>query len=137
MFHTGNPQLGWAVRTLDDIPEGTFVCAYFGNIHTEVDANDVRISMILFCCCYFYFFFFFFFFFFPSQIAKQHGDEYFADLDYMGKLSDIRFLPPPPIHILVPFLYMCLCDILKIWGKVGEWIMLYKDNLINSVVCLL
>jgi len=44
VYHTGNPRLGWAVRTLDDIPEGSFVCSYVGHIHMEVDADKVHSS---------------------------------------------------------------------------------------------
>ena len=42
LFYTGNPQLNWGLRTLDDIPMGTFVCSYVGHIYTEMTAEKVR-----------------------------------------------------------------------------------------------
>ena len=41
LFHTGNPQLKWGLRTLDDIPMGTFVCSYVGHVYTEMSAEMV------------------------------------------------------------------------------------------------
>lgn len=41
VFHTGHPKLQWGLRTLDDIPKGTFVCSYIGHIYTELDAEKV------------------------------------------------------------------------------------------------
>lgn len=32
---------GWGLRCLDDIPKGTFVCTYTGDIHTDAGANKV------------------------------------------------------------------------------------------------
>ncbi|KAK9496810.1 hypothetical protein O3M35_012964 [Rhynocoris fuscipes] len=47
---------GWGVRCLNDIPCGTFICVYNGNILTETNANEGGL---------------------------RHGDEYFAELDYI------------------------------------------------------
>ena len=41
LFHTGNPKLQWGLRTLDDIPAGTFVCSYLGHVYTEKGAEKV------------------------------------------------------------------------------------------------
>lgn len=32
---------GWGLRTLNDIPQGSFICIYAGRLHTEQSANDV------------------------------------------------------------------------------------------------
>uniref|UniRef100_A0A2S2PMK8 Histone-lysine N-methyltransferase eggless n=1 Tax=Schizaphis graminum TaxID=13262 RepID=A0A2S2PMK8_SCHGA len=47
---------GWGVRCLNDIPQGTFICCYVGNILTETDATEQ---------------------------GKNYGDEYLADLDFI------------------------------------------------------
>ncbi|XP_064392242.1 histone-lysine N-methyltransferase SETDB1-like isoform X2 [Halichondria panicea] len=49
-------QLAWGLRTLDDIPQGSFVCTYIGHIYTEKESD---------------------------KQAQLHGDEYFAELDYI------------------------------------------------------
>nr|XP_014273939.1 histone-lysine N-methyltransferase eggless isoform X2 [Halyomorpha halys] len=54
LFMTKNK--GWGTRCLNDIPAGTFVCVYVGNIYTEAVANED---------------------------GKMYGDEYFAELDYI------------------------------------------------------
>ena len=36
------PFRGWGLRCLDDIPKGSFVCTYVGNILNEEMANKVR-----------------------------------------------------------------------------------------------
>ena len=48
---------GWALRCLDDIAKGTFICIYAGELLTE-EQSDVR--------------------------GKEVGDEYFAELDYVN-----------------------------------------------------
>ena len=53
---------GWGLRCLDDIPKGTFVCTYSGDIHTDDSADEV--------CNY-----------------HPRGDEYFAELDYIGECT--------------------------------------------------
>lgn len=47
---------GWGVRCLNDIPKGTFICCYIGNILTETNATEQ---------------------------GKKYGDEYLADLDFI------------------------------------------------------
>jgi [histone H3]-N6,N6-dimethyl-lysine9 N-methyltransferase len=54
---------GWGVRTLADIPKGTFVCLYVGEVRTEKDAeNDGAIN----------------------------GDDYLADLDFLKTVEEIK-----------------------------------------------
>jgi len=45
---------GWGLRTLHDVPAGTFLCVYVGNLYNGTEGNTV---------------------------GKNFGDEYFADLD--------------------------------------------------------
>ena len=33
---------GWGLRAMDDIPAGTFLTTYSGQLLTEADANEVR-----------------------------------------------------------------------------------------------
>lgn len=47
---------GWGLRTLDDLPKGSFICIYAGQLLTEQEAN---------------------------QDGTQYGDEYMAELDYI------------------------------------------------------
>lgn len=54
VFKTNNR--GWGIRCLNDIPKGCFICVYAGNLLTEQVANEG---------------------------GKDHGDEYFAELDYI------------------------------------------------------
>ncbi|XP_065890411.1 histone-lysine N-methyltransferase SETDB1-B-like isoform X3 [Dysidea avara] len=54
VFRTQNK--GWGIRCLDDIPKGTFVCTYSGDIHTDAGAN---------------------------KKGSRQGDEYLAELDYI------------------------------------------------------
>lgn len=54
LFMTKNK--GWGTRCLNDIPAGTFICVYVGNIFTEAVANED---------------------------GRLYGDEYFAELDYI------------------------------------------------------
>ncbi|RWS27365.1 histone-lysine N-methyltransferase SETDB1-like protein [Leptotrombidium deliense] len=58
VFKTSNK--GWGIRCLDDIPKGTFVCTYSGEIHSE-EAMD--------------------------EIARKQGDEYVAELDYIQEIE--------------------------------------------------
>ena len=41
---------GWGVRSMDDIPKGTFVAHYSGIILTDKDADEVCIHLYL--CIY-------------------------------------------------------------------------------------
>lgn len=54
VFKTNNR--GWGLRATNDIPRGTFICVYSGYLLTEQQANEN---------------------------GADHGDEYFADLDYI------------------------------------------------------
>ena len=45
---------GWGIRTLTDIPGGTYILSYVGNLYNSVEGN---------------------------KLGKDFGDEYFADLD--------------------------------------------------------
>ena len=46
VFHTGKSLLGWGLRALDDIPKGSFICTYVGNIYTEQNAEKVSMSVV-------------------------------------------------------------------------------------------
>lgn len=61
VFKTGNR--GWGLRCLNDIPKGSFVCCYAGNLLTEQDANEA---------------------------GGDLGDEYFAELDYIEVVESIK-----------------------------------------------
>ncbi|XP_024081838.1 histone-lysine N-methyltransferase eggless-like isoform X2 [Cimex lectularius] len=52
---------GWGTRCVNDIPAGTFICVYVGNILNEQYANET---------------------------GRTHGDEYFAELDYIEVLEE-------------------------------------------------
>lgn len=51
---------GWGLRSLDDIPKGTFVCTYIGHVYSEEVGNE---------------------------LGTRDGDEYQAELDYIGESS--------------------------------------------------
>ena len=61
LYKTSNK--GWGLRCLDDIPKGTFICTYAGEIMTE-EQSDIR--------------------------GKELGDEYFAELDFVECLKKLR-----------------------------------------------
>ncbi|XP_071476179.1 histone-lysine N-methyltransferase SETDB1-like [Diadema antillarum] len=61
VFKTTNR--GWGIRCLDDIPKGMFVCTYAGQIWDEEEAN---------------------------KKGKEHGDEYFAELDYIEVVEKLK-----------------------------------------------
>ncbi|KAE9529074.1 hypothetical protein AGLY_012028 [Aphis glycines] len=52
---------GWGVRCLNDIPRGTFICCYIGNILNETNVDEQGIN---------------------------YGDEYLLDLDFIDKFKD-------------------------------------------------
>ena len=52
MFKTANR--GWGLRTLHDLPAGTFICVYVGCLYTGEEGN---------------------------KVGRNFGDEYFAELD--------------------------------------------------------
>ena len=69
---------GWGLRCLDDIPKGTFVCTYTGDIHTDAGANKV-------CNCYQFVDHMTVLWSHILQKGYCQGDEYLAELDYIGK----------------------------------------------------
>lgn len=54
---------GWGVRSLDDIPKGSFICSYIGQLLTEAKANHE---------------------------GKILGDQYLADLDFIETVEQIK-----------------------------------------------
>lgn len=56
---------GWGLKTVHDIPKGTFICVYAGNLYNEKDANAL---------CH----------------GQNHGDEYFAELDYIEVVEGLK-----------------------------------------------
>lgn len=58
LFKTYN--MGWGLRAITDIPKGTFICIYAGNLLTDEKANT------------------------------DLGDEYFADLDYIEIVEQLK-----------------------------------------------
>lgn len=61
VFKTTNR--GWGLRTLHDIPKGSFICIYAGNLLTEQLSNEY---------------------------GAKEGDEYFAELDYIEVVERIK-----------------------------------------------
>lgn len=61
VFKTNNR--GWGLRAVNDIPKGTFICVYAGFLLTEEKANEN---------------------------GGDHGDEYFADLDYIEIAEQLK-----------------------------------------------
>jgi hypothetical protein len=59
LFKTGNK--GWGIKCLDDIPKGTFICTYEGEILTGEQSDDR---------------------------GKKLGDVYFADLDFVDLIRE-------------------------------------------------
>ena len=43
VFYTGKPGMGWGLKSLDDIPKGSYICSYIGHILTEQSAEEVYI----------------------------------------------------------------------------------------------
>lgn len=54
---------GWGLRCLNDIPAGSFVCVYAGDLLTEQMAN---------------------------KAGDDYGDEYFAELDYIEVVESLK-----------------------------------------------
>ena len=54
---------GWGLRTLHDIPAGTFICVYVGRLYTAEEGN---------------------------RVGRSHGDEYFADLDFIEVVERVK-----------------------------------------------
>lgn len=61
VFKTGNR--GWGLRCLNDVPKGSFICCYAGNLLTEQVANEA---------------------------GENLGDEYFAELDYIEVVESLK-----------------------------------------------
>lgn len=61
VFKTGNR--GWGLRCLNDVPKGSFICCYAGNLLTEQVANEAGTNL---------------------------GDEYFAELDYIEVVEAVK-----------------------------------------------
>lgn len=59
VFKTGNR--GWGLRCLNDVPKGSFICCYAGQLLTDQQANE-----------------------------SGRGDEYYADLDYIEVAQRIK-----------------------------------------------
>ena len=66
-------EIGWGVRTLVDLPEGTFICTYAGVLLTD----KVCFPIISFYC------------FLNIQMADSLGaDTYYADLDLIDSVEN-------------------------------------------------
>uniref|UniRef100_A0A1A7YZC5 Euchromatic histone-lysine N-methyltransferase 1b n=2 Tax=Iconisemion striatum TaxID=60296 RepID=A0A1A7YZC5_9TELE len=74
---------GWGVRALQDIPQGTFVCEYVGEIITESEAELRQNDAYLF------------------SLDDKPEDQYCIDARYYGNIS--RFLN----HMCEPNLFAC------------------------------
>nr|CAD7392358.1 unnamed protein product [Timema cristinae] len=61
VFKTENR--GWGIRTLHDIPQGTFICIYAGHLLTDQEANEG---------------------------GKNYGDEYLAELNYIEAVERMK-----------------------------------------------
>uniref|UniRef100_A0AAY5EYI8 Euchromatic histone-lysine N-methyltransferase 1b n=1 Tax=Electrophorus electricus TaxID=8005 RepID=A0AAY5EYI8_ELEEL len=82
LFRTQN--MGWGVRTLQDIPRGTFVCEYVGEIISDAEADVREDDSYLF-----------------SLDSKVAGDMYCIDARFYGNIS--RFIN----HHCEPNLFPC------------------------------
>uniref|UniRef100_A0A673ATL1 Euchromatic histone-lysine N-methyltransferase 1b n=1 Tax=Sphaeramia orbicularis TaxID=375764 RepID=A0A673ATL1_9TELE len=74
---------GWGVRTLQDIPQGTFVCEYVGEIISEAEAEMRQNDAYLF------------------SLDDKPQDQYCIDARFYGNIS--RFLN----HMCEPNLFAC------------------------------
>ncbi|XP_037048662.1 histone-lysine N-methyltransferase eggless-like isoform X2 [Bradysia coprophila] len=54
---------GWGLRCLNDVPKGSFICIYAGDLLTEQNANIA---------------------------GDNYGDEYFAELDYIEVVENLK-----------------------------------------------
>uniref|UniRef100_A0A8C5B454 Euchromatic histone-lysine N-methyltransferase 1b n=1 Tax=Gadus morhua TaxID=8049 RepID=A0A8C5B454_GADMO len=82
LFRT--PKKGWGVRALQDIPQGTFICEYVGEIISEEEAEMRKNDTYLF-----------------SMDNKVHTDVYCIDAHFYGNIS--RFIN----HMCEPNLFAC------------------------------
>ncbi|XP_058271301.1 histone-lysine N-methyltransferase EHMT1 isoform X9 [Hemibagrus wyckioides] len=76
-------KMGWGVRTLQDIPRGTFVCEYVGEIISDAEADVREIDSYLF------------------SLDSKVGDMYCIDARFYGNIS--RFIN----HHCEPNLFPC------------------------------
>ncbi|XP_046723549.1 histone-lysine N-methyltransferase EHMT1 isoform X1 [Silurus meridionalis] len=76
-------KMGWGVRTLQDIPQGTFVCEYVGEIISDAEADVREIDSYLF------------------SLDSKVGDMYCIDARFYGNIS--RFIN----HHCEPNLFPC------------------------------
>ncbi|XP_026859467.2 histone-lysine N-methyltransferase EHMT1 isoform X3 [Electrophorus electricus] len=81
LFRTQN--MGWGVRTLQDIPRGTFVCEYVGEIISDAEADVREDDSYLF------------------SLDSKAGDMYCIDARFYGNIS--RFIN----HHCEPNLFPC------------------------------
>lgn len=65
VFKTSNR--GWGIRCLNDVAKGSFICIYSGHLLTEEAGNNI---------C--------------QANANKAGDEYFADLDYIETVEQLK-----------------------------------------------
>ncbi|XP_055545071.1 histone-lysine N-methyltransferase eggless [Wyeomyia smithii] len=65
VFKTSNR--GWGIRCLNDVSKGSFICIYSGHLLTEEAGNMI---------C--------------QMNANKAGDEYFADLDYIETVEQLK-----------------------------------------------
>ncbi|XP_058451302.1 histone-lysine N-methyltransferase eggless [Malaya genurostris] len=65
VFKTSNR--GWGIRCLNDVSKGSFICIYSGHLLTEEAGNNI---------C--------------QMNANKAGDEYFADLDYIETVEQLK-----------------------------------------------
>lgn len=79
VFKTGNR--GWGLRCLNDVPMGSFVCVYAGDMLNEQMANAA---------------------------GDNYGDEYFAELDYIEVVESLKdgyeatVIPDPKFDVQQP-----------------------------------
>ena len=102
LFKTYNK--GWGVRCLDDLPKGTFIAIYSGHIMSEEESN-LR--------------------------AAEFGDEYFAELNYIGRLLKLR---NENLAILTPSASETDSDNSNLKRKLSETVDDCNDN--NDIIVL-
>ncbi|KAM9437647.1 histone-lysine N-methyltransferase EHMT1 isoform 3-T3 [Salvelinus alpinus] len=81
LFRTS--RMGWGVRTLQEIPRGTFVCEYVGEIISDAEADVRENDSYLF------------------NLDSKEGDVYCIDARFYGNIS--RFIN----HVCEPNLFPC------------------------------
>uniref|UniRef100_A0A8C7U258 Euchromatic histone-lysine N-methyltransferase 1b n=1 Tax=Oncorhynchus mykiss TaxID=8022 RepID=A0A8C7U258_ONCMY len=81
LFRTS--RMGWGVRTLQEIPQGTFVCEYVGEIISDAEADVRENDSYLF------------------NLDSKEGDVYCIDARFYGNIS--RFIN----HMCEPNLFPC------------------------------